>query len=780
MYIEHPLIKPKTLEARLYQQIIAANALKKKTLCVLSTGLGKTAIAILVIAGILTKKDGKILILAPSRPLVEQHCNRLKEILNIDEDKIIALTGKISPKKRAELYKKGKIFIATPQVIENDIVAGRINVDEFVLLIADEAHHTTGDHAYAFVAKKFKDKCHVLGLTASPGSDIDKVMEICENLGIEHVEVRTEDDEDVKPYIAKVRLIPIRVDLPAEFKKALKLINEALKERLKILKDFGVINSIANVTKTELIELNSKLFSYDEEVKYELIRVCSEALKLMHAKELLESQGKSVFLNYINKLSMQRTKSAKSIVNDEKVREAVHLLMKSNVEHPKLDKVVYIAKNILEKNKDERIIIFAQYRDTVEKIVNLLTQNGIKAIRFIGQANKEGKGMSQKQQIEAIEKFKREGSVLVSTSVSEEGIDIPTVNYIIFYEPVPSEIRFIQRRGRAMRGEGGRVYVLIAKGTADEAYYKSALYKEREMKRLLKNMCYLLNKRLQKKFEEKSKEEIEEKTKETENMETEEENNITPKTAIKEENEKTKKPVTILDFIKQIETKAEDGTKEKPKIENIKTLKKPIKIIVDVREKNMAKLLHNYVDVELKTLEVGDYVLSDRVVVERKTAEDFVDSIIDKRLFNQLKNLRKVEKPLLIIEGENFSRLHENAIKGAILSIIFDFGIPIIFTKNAEETADLLIKIAEKEQIKEKRAVMVRYGKTTMSLKEQQKFIVESLPDVGGALAERLLKHFKTVENVFTAKEEELMKVEGVGKERAKKIREVLTAKYEE
>ncbi|AAB99518.1 TPA: DEAD/DEAH box helicase family protein [Methanocaldococcus jannaschii] len=777
MFIEHPLIKPKTLEARLYQQIIAANALKKKTLCVLSTGLGKTAIAILVIAGILTKKDGKVLILAPSRPLVEQHYNRLKQVLNIDEDKIIALTGKIQPKKRAELYKKGKIFIATPQVIENDIIAGRINVDEFILLIADEAHHTTGDHAYAFVAKKFKDKCHILGLTASPGSDIDKVMEICENLGIEHVEVRTEDDEDVKPYIAKVKLIPIRIDLPNEFKRALKLINEALKERLKILKDAGVINSIADVTKTELIELNNKLFSYDEEVKYELIKVCSEALKLMHAKELLESQGKSVFLNYINKLSMQRTKSAKSIVNDEKVREAVNLLMKSDVEHPKLGKVVDMVKNILEKNKDERIIIFAQYRDTVEKIVNLLTQNGIKAIRFIGQANKEGKGMSQKEQIEAIERFKKEGSVLVSTSVSEEGIDIPSVNYIIFYEPVPSEIRFIQRRGRAMRGEGGKVYVLIAKGTADEAYYRSALYKEREMKRLLKNMCYLLNKRLQKKFEEKSKEEIKEETEEIKEKEIESKTAVKEET--KEEEEKTKKPVTILDFIKQIEVKERSKSEEDKIKQEIKIPKKPIKIIVDVREKNMAKLLHNYANIELKTLEVGDYVLSDRVVVERKTAEDFVNSIIDKRLFSQLKNLKKVEKPLLIVEGENFSRLHENALKGAILSIILDFGIPIIFTKNAEETADLLIKIAEKEQIKEKRTVMVRYGKTAMSLKEQQKFIVESLPDVGGALAERLLKHFKTVENVFTAKEEELMKVEGVGKERAKKIREVLTAEYE-
>ncbi|WP_456374073.1 DEAD/DEAH box helicase [Methanocaldococcus sp.] len=776
MYIEHPLIKPRTLEARLYQQIIAANALKKKTLCVLPTGLGKTAIAILVIVGILTKKDGKVLILAPSRPLVEQHCRRLKEILNIEEDKIIALTGKIPPKKRVELYRKGKIFVATPQIIENDIIAKRINIEEFVLLIADEAHHTVGDHSYAFVSKAFKDKCHILGLTASPGADIDRLMEICENLGIEHVEVRTEDDEDVKPYIAKVRLIPIRLDLPDEFKKALKLINEALKDRLKFLKDFGVIDSI-NITKTELIELNSKLFAYDEEVKYELIRVCSEALKLMHAKDLLESQGKSVFLNYINKLSLQRTKSAKSIVNDERIRKAVNILLKTDIEHPKLNKVVEMVKSILKKNEDERIIIFTQYRDTVEKLVNILHQNGIKAIKFIGQASKEGKGMTQKQQIEAIEKFKKVGNVLVSTSVSEEGIDIPAVNYVIFYEPVPSEIRFIQRRGRAMRGEGGKAYILIAKGTSDEAYYRSALYKEKEMKRLLKNICYLLNKRLQKKLEMENKR-IEEFKKETiieKDITTIDTKKVVEIESKGENKEKEKKTLTILDFIKQFEEKSKSKVEEtdKDKIE------KPIKIIVDVREKNIAKLLHKYADVELKTLEVGDYVLSDRVVVERKTSEDFVNSIIDKRLFSQLKNLKKVEKPLLIIEGENFSRIHENALKGAILSVIFDFGIPILFTKNVDETVDLLIKIAEKEQLKEKRPITIRYGKTTMSLKEQQRFIVESLPDVGGALADRLLKHFKTVERVFTAKEDELMEVEGVGEERAKKIRKVLTAKYE-
>ncbi|ADG13914.1 DEAD/DEAH box helicase domain protein [Methanocaldococcus infernus ME] len=768
MYVEHKFIKPNKLEARIYQQLIAASALKDNTLVVLPTGLGKTAIAALVIAGLLTKKDGKVLIIAPTRPLVEQHYRTFKDILNIDG--IVAITGKIPPAKREKIYREGKIFIATPQVIENDILSGRLKVDDFILLIADEAHHTVGNHAYAFVAKSFKDKCHILALTASPGHDVDKVMEICENLGIKRIEFRDESDEDVKPYVAKVRMIPIRVELLEEFKKALKLLDDALKERLKFLKDHGVIDSI-NVTKTELLELNNKLFSYDDEVKYELIKKCSEALKLMYAKELLESQGKDVFLKYIEKLSLQRSKSAKNVVCDERVKKAVNLLKSLNVEHPKYPKLLELIKSILEKNKDERIIVFAQYRDTVDKIVSLLEKNGIKAIKFIGQSCRDGKGMSQKQQVEAIERFKREGQVLVSTSVSEEGIDIPAVNYVIFFEPVPSEIRTIQRRGRAMRGEGGTCYILISKGTSDEAYYWSALKKEREMKRTLRAICKAIEKKLKEKYGEDpiKKEYLEEKEDKEEKIETKEEKKEEEK---KEEPKEEKRKLTLLDFLKS------SGKEEKREEEKKETGKKKIKIIVDVREKGMAKLLSEKAEVELKTLELGDYIVSDRVVIERKTDEDFVNSIIDKRLFNQLKDLKKVERPILIIEGNNFSRIHENAIKGAILSIILDYRIPIIFTKDREETADYIIKIAEREQLKEKRPVSIRYGKRAMTLQERQKFIVESLPDVGGALAERLLEHFKTVENVFTASERELMRVEGVGEERAKKIREVLTTEY--
>lgn len=818
MYIDHPIIKPNTIESRIYQQLVVANALKKNTLCVLGTGLGKTAIAALTIAGILSKKDGKILIIAPSRPLVEQHYRSMTQFLNIGEDNIMVLTGKTPPSKREALWKKGKVFITTPQIVENDIIASRINIDDFVLLIADEAHHTTGNHSYTFVASKFKEKTHVLGLTASPGSNIDRILEVCENLGIEHVEIKTEDDNDVKPYVAKVKLRAKRVDLPEEFEENIKLLRSALKDRLRVLKDNNIIFSI-NVTKTELLGLQKKIMALDDNKKYELVKIASEALKIEHAIEVLETQGKSTFLNYYERLKTQNTKSAKSILNDARILKVVNSLQKLDIEHPKLDKLAEIVEEIL-KTENEKVIVFAQYRDTVCKIVKNLKDRGIDAIMFVGQSNKDGKGMTQKEQVKAIEEFKNNVDVLVSTSVSEEGIDISSVNYVIFYEPVPSEIRFIQRRGRAARGEGGEVIILITRNSRDEGYYRSAISKEKNMKKILKDMQRILNEKLKEREQEKRLEkqtlwqdthqevisEVNEITKsedlekraeqlgyKNEDKKKKEEYKEHAKKTVQSELRRSEEQRNAKHFVQLttgtgrvkgeyldlrnygtgIEKADSDSLLKKNEKDNHK-----IKIIVDTRERHIGRYLVDKANIEFKTLEIGDYVLSDRVAVERKIAEDFAESIIDKRLFKQLSELKKYEKPILIIEGNEFNRLHQNVIQGTILSIILDFGIPVLFSKDIKETANILIKIAEREQLKEKRAVSVRYGKRPMSLRERQKFIVESLPEVGPALAESLLLEFKSIEKIFNANKYELMKVEGIGEKTAKKIREVITKEY--
>ena len=200
---------------------------------------------------------------------------------------------------------------------------------------------------------------------------------------------------------------------------------------------------------------------------------------------------------------------------------------------------------------------------------------------------------------------------------------------------------------------------------------------------------------------------------------------------------------------------------------------------MDTREKIISRYLYNKANLEFKPLNNGDFILSDRVIVERKTAEDLESSIIDKRLFKQLKDLKKYERPILIVEGNDYFRLSEKIINGTMVSIMLDFNIPVIFTKDIEETANILIKMAEREQLRDKRTISIRTGKKPMSLKERQRFIVESFPDIGALMAENLLMKFATIENIVKASVEELREVEGIGEITAKKIKAILTEKYE-
>ncbi|RLJ02812.1 MAG: hypothetical protein DRP11_02630 [Candidatus Aenigmatarchaeota archaeon] len=183
-----------------------------------------------------------------------------------------------------------------------------------------------------------------------------------------------------------------------------------------------------------------------------------------------------------------------------------------------------------------------------------------------------------------------------------------------------------------------------------------------------------------------------------------------------------------------------------------------------------------------KQLEVGDYILSERVCVERKTSSDFVNSVIDGRLFSQLKELlRNFEKPLLIIEGNNLyihRNVHPNALRGALASVAVDYRVPILWTSSEEETASLLYWIARREQMEEQRSISIRGSKKPMSPDEQQEYLISGLPNVNSKIAKRLLEFFGTPEKVFTATEKELQKVEGIGKVLAGRIRNILTKKY--
>jgi Fanconi anemia group M protein len=218
----------------------------------------------------------------------------------------------------------------------------------------------------------------------------------------------------------------------------------------------------------------------------------------------------------------------------------------------------------------------------------------------------------------------------------------------------------------------------------------------------------------------------------------------------------------------------------------MKREEKKIIIYVDKRELScrIASILEKYCDVEERQLHVADYLLSDRVAVERKTCSDFVSSIVDGRLFKQMSELKSnFEHPVLIIEGDDlFSHgrdIHPNAIRGALASIATDYCVPIIWTANQLETANMLFVIAKREQLDVKKSVSIRGKKKARSDNEAQEIIVSGLPKISIIKARNLLKHFKTPEKVFTAKEDKLKEVGGIGDELAKQIRKILTKKYE-
>lgn len=210
-------------------------------------------------------------------------------------------------------------------------------------------------------------------------------------------------------------------------------------------------------------------------------------------------------------------------------------------------------------------------------------------------------------------------------------------------------------------------------------------------------------------------------------------------------------------------------------------------IYADDRELNSKvckKLFELDADVKPIRLEVGDYILSKDVCIERKTVSDFVNSIIDKRLFQQAKDLTEnFKKPILIIEGAEdiFAQrnIHPNAIRGAIAAMAIDFGIPIIQTSDGEETAHMLFYIAKREQLGSTKPIALRGKRSGLNKKQQQEFLVEGLPLVGPTLAKSLLKKFGSVEKVFTASELELKKVDKVGEKKAKNIRKIVSNKYD-
>lgn len=219
----------------------------------------------------------------------------------------------------------------------------------------------------------------------------------------------------------------------------------------------------------------------------------SQAISVQHAVELVETQGMSSLAKYLRRVGESRNRSSRGLAKDLRMTEALERSESlAATEHPKQTRLRALATEQLKARADSKVIVFTQFRDTVESIVeNLNHVDGVSAVRFVGQATRDfhDTGLRQSEQLQILNDF-RSGryNVLVTTSIGEEGLHVPDVDHVIFYETVPSEIRSIQRRGRTGRTNVGRVTVLMAEGTVDEAYYYSSRRKEQEMRQLLQTV----------------------------------------------------------------------------------------------------------------------------------------------------------------------------------------------------------------------------------------------------------------------------------------------------
>ncbi len=510
MFVEHPLIRQNVIEDREYQDAITKSCLKRSTLVVLPTGLGKTAIAIRVIAEVLKDRGGKILFLAPTKPLVEQHTAALRDSLLVSN--ITLFTGEATPPEERELlWRENEIICSTPQVIRNDLRAGRFTLDHVTMIVFDEAHRAVGDYAYVDIASAYKDRKGglVMGTTASPGSSTEKILEVCGNLGFETVEIRTEYDADVVNYVQDIGFEPVRVDVPKAGKKIAQLLRNAREESITSIKNHGFLQDVEKVIRRDLLALSDQIHARlgANEKNFHLYRAATAValtMKLDHALELVETQGLESLRNYFERAKKSATsadasRADKQLLSNKWVKEAIAEAYSTDVDHTKVNKILWVIRDQLIAKPDARIIVFTHYRDTSEIITRELAKiPGVKPIRFVGQATKgEDKGLKQREQVEILEKFSRgDHNILVATSVAEEGLDIPATDLVVFYEPVPSEIRTIQRRGRTGRRRAGRVVVLVTKDTRDEVYYYSARRKERRMHQELDRLRRELKQRI--------------------------------------------------------------------------------------------------------------------------------------------------------------------------------------------------------------------------------------------------------------------------------------------
>ncbi|KAG5981460.1 3'-5' DNA helicase [Claviceps digitariae] len=486
-----------------YQFSIVKNSLFNNTLVALPTGLGKTFIAATVMLNFYRwTKSAKIVFVAPTKPLVAQQVDACYNIVGIPRSDTTLLTGDIPPALRVDEWETKRVFFMTPQTLLNDLSHGYADPKSIALIVVDEAHRAVGEYAYAKVVKlirRFSNSFRILALTATPGSKVETVQEVIDNLGISHCEIRTEESLDIRQYVHDRNTEQVVLDPSDEMNLISELFTQALKPLMDKLSSQNIYygrNPMA-MTTYGLMQAQKDWFGTrgrhaNQGVQFMMRAIFSVLTSLAHSIKLLNFHGiKPFYDNMVDFRSEQEERGEKGskykrqIVEDASFRKMMDkisgwLKVDGFVGHPKLTALAdCVLNHFMDQGEGSatRVIVFSEYRDSAEDIVRELNKHQplLKASVFVGQADgKRGEGMKQAQQIQTIDRFKKgEFNILVATSIGEEGLDIGQVDLIVCYDSSASPIRMLQRMGRTGRKRAGNIVLLLMRGKEEDQFAKS-------------------------------------------------------------------------------------------------------------------------------------------------------------------------------------------------------------------------------------------------------------------------------------------------------------------
>jgi Fanconi anemia group M protein len=772
-FVEHNLIKEGKLERREYQDYLVDKGKNESTLVVLPTGTGKTIVTLRITAErLLDNYGGTSLMMAPTKPLVEQHYNTYSELLDIDDDEIVMFTGDTRPQKREEIWDNStSVVIATPSVIENDVISERISLEDVIHLTVDECHRATGNYPYVYVCDKYVEQAKeplITGLSASPGDTKEDILNICENINVSSIEIITENDPMIEEYIYDTDIETRFIDISEEILEIRDTLQDVYKDRLVTLYEDDYVDSRSKtLSQVRLNKARGKIqqaMAKGESSAYQAMSVWAEAMKLNTAIEIVETQGINAFLEYYERLEEElrgkdSSKAVERLIADPEIQSVVKKAKEFDGRHEKVD---VLRSELVRAVKIEggKSLVFTKSRDTVEYLTDVLSGD-FSVGRLVGQTDKNNSdGMTQKEQKEAVQKFASgDFEVLISTQIGEEGLDISEVDSVLFYEPASRGIEQIQRQGRTGRSQQGRVVILIGNDTRDVGMYFKSKNNVEQMQADVEEL-----------------QEIEDLEEEIQDELTEQKEQMTLEESFKSEEKLDESPDEV------------EATAEKNDV-SFEEEKVKFEIFADSRETNSSVVRELDTDDEVNVtiennLEVGDYVVGDECVVERKDVVDFHDTLTgDRSIFEQVKNMaQNYDRPVLLIEGghgELYTKnIHPNAVRGVLASIVSDFDATIVESVDEEDTAKILKQLAKREQEDSETVVNPHGNKETSDVTSQQEYIVSSIEGIGPKTSEKLLSHFGSIKSVFDAEVDELKQVDGIGKESAEKIYSIIRTEY--